>query len=680
MLGKDGSSRSGRPEAYRDFFQRIIEDSIDGFFVLDEKFRIIHFNESFRKMFREYALTGGDVSFLKISARNSKKPLLQKLEKVRGEGSSESVEMEVRSETGIRFCLVSLNPMRSEGVSTGYIYGFVTDISEFKTLQHQLEMEKNYNRSIIETVNLGFVFVNDDNEYLDFNNEYLAITGRGREELKGKTFYDFTAPEYRDAQCKLMDEIKKTGRSFIYEKEFIRRDGSRVPVLVSMSRLVNSEGQSIGNFAFIRDISDQKNIEHELKKQNKRFQSLIDIYNTISARFLKCEGVDEVFQAIGESINSMMNPEAIEILYREGEGFRTVNTSESLLRTPGSLIDEKTSLTIRMLVSKRAPIFMEDLQAELNDEDRQNFPGILKSNSAVFIPLTVKSEIVAIILLSFMSSVYDFDTIVLNILMGISNLASITLEKIRSIDEQGIMKNTLDRYERLTAMGRIIAGVAHEINNPLSIMQLDLDELKTILEEDNDGPDKGSLELMHSLQEEISRISGIVNQLKDYANPASIANDNVQVDELLKNFPVKIYLKNLLKKGITVNMKLGAGRANIIIPRNRLIQVLMNLFSNADDSIEEKESGIITIESGRVHRGIPMVYISIRDNGIGIVSENVQKIFEPFFTTKKSEGTGLGLSISYSIVKSYNGEITVSSGEAGGSEFVVYFPEKTATR
>lgn len=663
-----------RPELNRDFFQRIIDDSIDGFFVIDEKFRVVHCNESFARLFDRGGITNNDVSLLKISGKNSKKPLLKKLEKVRKEGISESVEMEVHSGTDTRFCLISLNPLRSGG---NYIYGFVKDISEIKNLQHQLVTEKNYNRSIIESVNLGFVFVNDDNEYLDFNNEYLSITGREPHDLEGRTFYDFTAPEYRDAQRKLMEEMKKTGQSFIYEKEFIHKDGSRIPVLVSMSRLKNSEGRNAGNFAFIRDISDQKNIERELKEQNRRFQSLIDIYNTISARFLKCESVQEVFRALSESIDSMMRPDGMEIYYREGAGFKPINPEQTLLRTPETELDEKTSLTVRMLVSKRAPLLLGNLRTELNDEDLQNFTGLLKNTSAIFIPLAVKSEVVAIILLAFESSVYDLDIIVHNILMGITNLASITLEKIRSIDEQALMKNALDRYERLTAMGRIIAGVAHEINNPLSIMQLDLDELKALMEDNCLGGEgrESTVELMRSLQEEISRISGIVKQLKDYANPASVALDSVQVDELLKNFPVKIYLKNLLKKGISINMRLGAGKASILIPRNRLIQVLMNLFSNADDSIEDKEQGVIAIETGRVQRDVPMVYISVRDNGIGVAAENMQRIFEPFFTTKKSEGTGLGLSISYSIVKSYNGDIAVSSGDGDGAQFTVYFPE-----
>lgn len=676
MLMRGEPPRKDSPGLDSVFFKRIIDDSIDGFFVIDEKFMLVHCNESFSRLFESADIPKAGVSLLKISGRNSKKHLLKKLETVKKEGVSDSVEIEVHSKNGMRFCLISLNPLQSAG---GHIYGFVKDISEIKNLQHQLETEKNYNRSIIENVNLGFVFVNDDNEYLDFNNEYLSITGRAPRDLQGMTFYDFTAPEYREAQKRLMEEMKKTGKSFIYEKEFIHKDGSRVPVLVSMSRLKDSDGKSIGNFAFIRDISDQKSIERELKDQNRRFQSLIDIYNTISARFLKCESVREVFQATGESIESMMKPDGMEIYYRERTGFKSIQPEKTMLQAPDSELDEKTSLTVRMLVNKRVPMMIGNLHTELNDEDLQNFPGILSSSSAMFIPLAVKSEIVAIILLAFSSSVYGLDTIVLNILMGISNLASITLEKIRSIDEQALMRNALDRYERLTAMGRIIAGVAHEINNPLSIMQLDLDELRALMEDNCLGGEgrESTVELMRSLQEEISRISGIVTQLKDYANPASVAIDTVQIDELLKNFPIKIYLKNLLKKGISINMKLTAGRACILIPRNRLIQVLMNLFSNADDSIEDKEEGLITIETGRIVRDVPTVYISVIDNGTGVAPENTQRIFEPFFTTKKSEGTGLGLSISYSIVKSYNGDITVASGDGGGTRFTVYFPENT---
>jgi two-component system, NtrC family, sensor kinase len=293
----------------------------------------------------------------------------------------------------------------------------------------------------------------------------------------------------------------------------------------------------------------------------------------------------------------------------------------------------------------------------------------------MFLPIIMKNAISGIVVLGFKKTMHTVDDIQMNILMGIANLASITIDKIVSISEQSMMTRELERFERLTAMGRIIAGVAHEINNPLSIMQLDIDELKTSCELENLIPARTVRDLTGSLQEEISRLSGIVKQLKDYSNPSSTSVETINVDDILKAYPVKIFLKNLQKKGITIEMRLNAAKTEIQIPKNRLIQVLMNLFSNADDAVEKTASPEILIETGKVFKETEMVYISVRDNGQGIPEENIQKIFEPFYTSKKSEGTGLGLSISYSIVKSYNGFITVNSIEGDGAEFKVFFPE-----
>jgi C4-dicarboxylate-specific signal transduction histidine kinase len=98
------------------------------------------------------------------------------------------------------------------------------------------------------------------------------------------------------------------------------------------------------------------------------------------------------------------------------------------------------------------------------------------------VPLILQGDVWGIIVLSFLNASGEIDNIMLNILSSISNLASITIEKIKSLKDQVAMKNALDRYERLTVMGRIIAGVAHEINNPLSIMQFDLDDMKNMHE------------------------------------------------------------------------------------------------------------------------------------------------------------------------------------------------------
>jgi C4-dicarboxylate-specific signal transduction histidine kinase len=335
-------------------------------------------------------------------------------------------------------------------------------------------------------------------------------------------------------------------------------------------------------------------------------------------------------------------------------------------------------MMVKMLLSRQSPILVKSITTELNDEDITVFPGLLEYKSAVFIPITMQFRTSAIVILSFREEVEHLDEILSNILNGISNLASITLEKISSLHEQTLMSEALDRYERLTAMGRIIAGVAHEINNPLSIMQLDLDEMKVLRDRIGVREGESFTELMDSIQEEIKRLSFIVKQLKDYSNPEATAQEPICIDELLKNYPVKIFLKNLQKKGVEVRLGLQAGKSLVKANRNRVIQVLMNLLTNADDSVSGKTGGEIRIETGKVMKEGPMVFITIRDNGAGIADENLQKVFEPFFTTKKSEGTGLGLSISYSIVKSYNGDIHVKSGEGAGSEFTVYLPEAQA--
>lgn len=657
------------------FFEKLINDAADGFFVVDEDFRIIRCNKSFHDIFGGLDFSKAGAYLFDAVKGESRGSVKKKIQRVMRKQASETAEIEIHGPLKSRYYLISLSPVRDGERHVRYVCGFVKDITEIKVLQHQLEYERNYNRSIIETVNLGFALIDDENRYLDYNDEYLAILGREKHELAGKDFYDFTSPRFVEDQKRLMKEMIRTGRPYIYEKELVRRDGGIVPVLVSVARLKDKEGRSIGSFAFIRDISDHKRIESELLAQYTRVQNLINIYNSISARLMGCETADDVYRLLGDSLEKIWSPDALEVLSRRKRGFQSCYSYRGLMKSGESVLDERVSMIVKMLGDRKEPILIKDVRTELNDEDFAAFPGILSFSSALFVPVMARGEMSAIVVMSFAAPVSMMDEILMNILLGILNLASITIEKILSINEQSLMSSALDRSERLTAMGRIIAGVAHEINNPLSIMQLDLDELRshcTGMPE----PARGiPADIINSIQEEIGRLSGIVKQLKDYSNPSSGTPEEVNIDEVLKTYPIKILLKNLQKKGIEVRLKLDAGRSVVRMPKNRLIQVLMNLLSNADDAISDKARGRILVTTGAIQRKGAQVFISIRDNGAGISPGDLQQIFEPFFTTKKSEGTGLGLSISYSIVKSHSGEIYVANHEDGGVECIVYFPE-----
>lgn len=661
-----------------DFYRSIIDNSIDGYFLIDENCAIVRYNLSFSRIFSEYNLADETLTLFDLVSGESRKNLRKKIHYVRREKTSATEEIELVQNGTRKYCLISLNPIdvpQLQGIKAS-VYGFVKDITEIQILQNQLREERNYNRGIIENVNFGFVFVNDDNEYLDYNNEYLRMLGREKSDLSGRTFYDFTASMYVEEQKRLVAEMQKSGRPFIFEKEFIRKDGSRMPVLVSMSRLYSDSGKPLGNFAFIRDITEQKKIEGELIAYNRKILNFIDIYTTISAGFLQCVEIQDVYSVLHEAIKSLLNPDSVEVLSKRQKGFISSYAYNPVSRGDRYEVDGRLSLIISKTVAKKSPILVRDTKTELNDEDVAVFPSIVRYKSAIFIPLNIQGDITSLIILSFERMISEIDSVLFNILAGISNLASITIEKIVSLGEQALMRSTFDRYERLTAMGRIIAGVAHEINNPLSIMQFDVDDLKTFCESNAHTTfvDGAFRETIQSIQEEISRLSGIVKQLKDYSKPSHIEPDDVNVDDLIKTIPIKIYLKKLQKKGVRITLALRVAKSCIRIPKNRFIQVLMNFIANAEDAISDTKQGEIVIETGFIEKDKKSVFISIRDNGIGIPEDSLQTIFEPFFTSKKAEGTGLGLSISYSIIKSYGGEIIVKSVEGKGAEFIIIFP------
>jgi signal transduction histidine kinase len=437
-----------------------------------------------------------------------------------------------------------------------------------------------------------------------------------------------------------------------------------------MSRLLDKNGKPIGSFAFIKDISEQKKTERELIEKNERTIRLINIYNTVSARLLNPGAIREVYAIVSEAADEIISPASIEIFAGGRRGFRRVYARDIDEANDTIFIKDDQSPLVKGLLSDMNPLYLRNAREELSSKDLKFFPDLRKNATAIFIPVNISGIMAGFMVLSFESVLPELDDIVLKLLNGIANLASITIEKLNSIREQSAMQEALDRYERLTAMGRIIAGVAHEINNPLSIIQFDLDDLRSKSVEL--GLSREYLEILGSIQEEIDRMSGIVTQLKDFSKPEDLGEEKVVIDDVFKTYPLKIVFKNMKKRGLTVKTSLGAGSRHVKISRNRLIQVLMNLLNNADDAITDKERGVIEIETQVIERGGPRLAVTIRDNGIGIDAGDLSRVFEPFFTTKKSEGTGLGLSISYSIIKSYNGDIKVRSTKSQGSEFIVY--------
>ncbi len=220
--------------------------------------------------------------------------------------------------------------------------------------------------------------------------------------------------------------------------------------------------------------------------------------------------------------------------------------------------------------------------------------------------------------------------------------------------------------EKLSTISMLSAGVAHEINNPLSSIMTNVQNLI----EDNDA-DREKIIALKWIEQETRRIAKIVRELLTFSstNPHTLIDSDVNT--VIRQVINLITYSIKSEHRATIFQQLNSNLPRARINEDELKQVMINLINNSIQAIEE--SGEINIKS-RYRPKDNMIEIVVKDNGIGIPREITQRIFDPFFTTKKNgEGTGLGLSVVYGIIKKYNGRITINSMKQSGTtvKFVV---------
>ncbi|MFH1804184.1 MAG: cache domain-containing protein [Pseudomonadota bacterium] len=224
--------------------------------------------------------------------------------------------------------------------------------------------------------------------------------------------------------------------------------------------------------------------------------------------------------------------------------------------------------------------------------------------------------------------------------------------------------------EKLAAIGEITAGVAHEINNPIAVLQGNLEVMHSLL---GDRADIASTEF-RLIDEQVTRIALIVTKLLQFARPeeyAGYVERHVPANVIRDCMPL---VQHLLTRGeIDVVFDHRATRL-VLMNRTELQQVLVNLIVNAVHAMSEP--GKLTLrdydENLKGHRG---VIIEVRDTGAGMTPETLERIFDPFFTTKRREGTGLGLSISRTLIDRQGGDFSVTSTPGQGTTFTIWLPE-----
>ena len=239
---------------------------------------------------------------------------------------------------------------------------------------------------------------------------------------------------------------------------------------------------------------------------------------------------------------------------------------------------------------------------------------------------------------------------------------------IRDVTEIKNLNEEMARHKRLVALGKLSAGIAHEIRNPLSSIR----GLAQFVYNSFSKTDERKEDL-NTIIQEVDRLNKLVVQVLDFAKLKKPNLTRFSLNDLIRKI-AELFKLEIKDKQIKFNLELSPDISQIQADEDQVRQILMNVIINAIQAIPKEGEIKIKTEKATL-RGEPAIKLIVEDSGIGIPEKDFNQIFDPFFSTKE-KGSGLGLSIVYKLVEAHQGEIKVESKEGKGTKFVIFLPQK----
>jgi two-component system NtrC family sensor kinase len=271
---------------------------------------------------------------------------------------------------------------------------------------------------------------------------------------------------------------------------------------------------------------------------------------------------------------------------------------------------------------------------------------------------------------------YVFLTGVLIVLLVVFKLTDFLVRRLQESDERREAAfREIEHTQRLSSIGRLAAGVAHEINNPLAIVNEKAGLMRDLIELDSGFSNRNKfIALTDAIINSVERCRSITHRLLGFARRMEPHIENLDLNEVVRE-SLGFVEKEARYRNLDLRLELEDGLPQIASDRGQLQQVFLNLLSNAFAAVED--GGIVTLRT-RNTGGI--LSVSVEDNGCGMSEETLRRVWEPFFSTKeKGHGTGLGLFITYGIVKKLGGRIEAKSKEGQGTTMTVFLSGTQST-
>ncbi len=352
-------------------------------------------------------------------------------------------------------------------------------------------------------------------------------------------------------------------------------------------------------------------------------------------------------------------------------------SSDAFIINEEGVLQTTSRLYGGILESSHLPPLPYSSEAELLElEDANGMPLMISYAQIEHSPFTLVLASARVArhagLASLQSSLVAFLVVSIVLIAAVVTAGAVyVVNHLRESDrKRAALYHKMEYTNKLAAIGRLGAGVAHEINNPLSIITESAGLLMDLLTRPEKPPTHEKItSLVDSVLKSAKRCGDITHNLLGFAKQLDVGRESLNLDALLREV-LGFLDKEAGYRKIRVDFDLPDEPPTIVSERGQLQQVFLNLLNNAFAAVED---------GGHIEIGIrklagDMVAVSIADNGVGIPEDHIKRIFDPFFTTKKGHGTGLGLSITYGIVEKLGGEITVKSTVGQGTCFTVTLP------
>jgi PAS domain S-box-containing protein len=489
-------------------------------------------------------------------------------------------------------------------------------IHVLKDISDRREAERRY-RELFDNIQEGLFFATPEGQFLDVNDAMVRMLGyESRDELLRA---DVSAHLYptRAAKERLVRAIAELGALRNYEETLRRKDGSLLHTLQNINAVRDAQGQVLQIRGLMLDVTEQKMFQSQLQRERDFNQKIL---NTTQSMIL-------VLDTAG--LISYANRRCFEAGYREEE-----------------LIGQKL---VRWVENSHRKDFEAALQTTANGQQVENLELRVKRNDGSMGHFSVS-----------LSPSRDE-----------SNQVNSVVVVMTDITDAVLLQAKLAHAEKMATIGRLVSGVAHEVNNPLAAILGFTD----LLLEDPQVPASAREELQIILRE-TQRTKEIVQGLLSFARQRPAQREPMHVNSILRQ-TIKLRSYDLSSHGVEVSEEFDDNLEMAMGDPQQLQQVFLNILNNAYDAIQDSGNhGKIRIRTRRTMDSIEIAFI---DNGTGV--SDPERIFDPFFTTKPAgKGTGLGLSICYGIVRAHGGEILCWNNETeSGSTFVVRLPIATET-